>query len=165
VLDSVDVERYEAWEFSDGRSDHVFAASEEGWFSGAGNIRSPLAGGDPAASFSVYGTWGGLPECINPGEPVQVTLTLDASLETTDKERWGSVGAYIYLMYGRELEPAGSIDREMYATDPPFSQSVVAEFTLDADRHGEYPEFVPVRVECRTDSGTVMYVYNYVWKG
>ncbi len=165
VLESVEVERYDAWEFSNGRTDHVFAASEEGWFSGAGKIRSPLSGGDPAASFSVYGTWVGLPECINPGEPVQVTLTLDASLETTDKERWGSVGAYIYLMYGRELEPAGSIVLDMYATDPPSSESVVARFTLDADRHGEYPEFVPVRVECSTDSGIVIYVYNYVWKG
>jgi hypothetical protein len=165
VLDSVEVERYDAWEFSNGRSEHVFAASEEGWFSGSGKIRSPLGGGDPAAFFSVYGTWFGLPECINPGEPVQVTLTLDASLETTDKERWGSVGAYIYLMYGRELAPAGSIDRELYATAPPISESVVAQFTLDADRHGEYPESVPIRVECRTDSGTAMYVYNYVWQG
>jgi len=165
VLDSVEVERYETYEFHDSRFDHTFSASEDGWFSGSGNIKSPLPDGDPSAAFSVSGSWTPLPDCINPGEPVQIELVLNSSLETSDKERWGSVGAYLYLVNGRELEIAGAINQTLYATDPPLNESTVAKFTFDADSHGEYPQWIPVRVECSTDSGVAVFVYNYVWRG
>ncbi|MBN1857236.1 MAG: hypothetical protein JW846_09845 [Dehalococcoidia bacterium] len=164
VLDSIVEKEFVVYDSDEFRSDLVFEASPDGWYSSSGRwVVSKYDGGefvDVLVDVTHSGSWTALPDCIEPNETVRIEMNCSSSYTTSEPVDWGTMTSHLILSWNNS--EIGRINHEMFTTDAPQESTMTAEFTPGEGSPGQY--WPPLQIWVGTDSGRAIYEYYYVWQ-